>query len=297
MYYFDIGSSTIKLYEYKKELILIEEKSIMFKKGFSEEGIKEENLGKMMEFIQEVKEKYDLNKNNTEIYATGIWRKIPISQLKKVKEKFSKLTLEFNVISHDKENYYFEKAMEGTYNNRVMMVNMGGKTTELVIFNNDKVENRVNLTIGVSDVFDKFPNINELDSGIQKEDIISSLEKSIPEDINFNCDIAIHTGGELRFQKLVKYNLQPNKFFDDGIHKVYVTYEDFANKNDELLNKTTLTELRNLMPTNPDWMNGAKAGIVLGEAIFRKANIKNIIPSDLNLINGVIKEEETCKKY
>ena len=35
MYYFDIGSSTIKLYEYKNELILIEEKSIMFKKGFS----------------------------------------------------------------------------------------------------------------------------------------------------------------------------------------------------------------------------------------------------------------------
>lgn len=291
MYYFDIGSSTIKLYEYKKELSLIEEKSIMFKRGFSEDGIQEENIEKMMAFIKEVKEKYNLNKNNTEIYATGIWRKIPTSQLKKVKEKFNKLTLEFNIISHDKENYYFEKAMQGTYNNRVMMVNMGGKTTELVIFNNDKVENRVNLTVGVSDVFDKHPNINELDSGISKEEIINYLENLIPEDINFNCDIAIHTGGELRFQKLVKYNLQPNKFFDDGIHKVYVTYEDFDKKNEELLNKTTLDELRSLMPTNPDWMNGAKAGVMLGEAIFRKANIKNIIPSDLNLINGVIKEK------
>lgn len=291
MYYFDIGSSTIKLYEYKKELSLIEEKSIMFKRGFSEDGIQEENIEKMMAFIKEVKEKYNLNKNNTEIYATGIWRKIPTSQLKKVKEKFNKLTLEFNIISHDKENYYFEKAMQGTYNNRVMMVNMGGKTTELVIFNNDKVENRVNLTVGVSDVFDKYPNINELDSGISKEEVINYLENLISEDINFNCDIAIHTGGELRFQKLVKYNLQPNKFFDDGIHKVYVTYEDFDKKNEELLNKTSIDELRGLMPTNPDWMNGAKAGIMLGEAIFRKANIKNIIPSDLNLINGVIKEK------
>ena len=291
MYYFDIGSSTIKLYEYKKELSLIEEKSIMFKRGFSEDGIQEENIEKMMAFIKEVKEKYNLNKNNTEIYATGIWRKIPTSQLKKVKEKFNKLTLEFNIISHDKENYYFEKAMQGTYNNRVMMVNMGGKTTELVIFDNDTVENRVNLTVGVSDVFDKYPNINWLDSGISKEEVINYLENLISEDINFNCDIAIHTGGELRFQKLVKYNLQPNKFFDDGIHKVYVTYEDFDKKNEELLNKTTLDELRSLMPTNPDWMNGAKAGIMLGEAIFRKANIKNIIPSDLNLINGVIKEK------
>ena len=283
MYYFDIGSSTIKLYEYKNELTLI--------KGFSEEGIQEENKEKMMAFIKEVKEKYNLDKNNTEIYATGIWRKIPNEQLANIEARFNELDLEFNVISHDKENYYFEKAMQGTYNNRVMMVNMGGKTTELVIFDNDTVENRVNLTVGVSDVFDKYPNINELDSGISKEEVINYLENLISEDINFNCDIAIHTGGELRFQKLVKYNLQPNKFFDDGIHKVYVTYEDFDKKNEELLNKTTLDELRSLMPTNPDWMNGAKAGIMLGEAIFRKANIKNIIPSDLNLINGVIKEK------
>ena len=279
MYYFDIGSSTIKLYEYKKELSLIEEKSIMFKRGFSEDGIQEENIEKMMD------------KNNTEIYATGIWRKIPNEQLANIETRFNELDLKFNVISHDKENYYFEKAMQGVYNNRVMMVNMGGKTTELVIFDNDTVENRVNLTVGVSDVFDKYPNINELDSGISKEEVINYLENLISEDINFNCDIAIHTGGELRFQKLVKYNLQPNKFFDDGIHKVYVTYEDFDKKNEELLNKTTLDELRSLMPTNPDWMNGAKAGVMLGEAIFRKANIKNIIPSDLNLINGVIKEE------
>ena len=290
MYYFDIGSSTIKLYEYKKELSLIEEKSIMFKRGFSEDGIQEENIEKMMAFIKEVKEKYNLDKNNTEIYATGIWRKIPNEQLANIETRFNELDLKFNVISHDKENYYFEKAMQGVYNNRVMMVNMGGKTTELVIFDNDTVENRVNLTVGVSDVFDKYPNINELDSGISKEEVINYLENLISEDINFNCDIAIHTGGELRFQKLVKYNLQPNKFFDDGIHKVYVTYEDFDKKNEELLNKTTLDELRSLMPTNPDWMNGAKAGVMLGEAIFRKANIKNIIPSDLNLINGVIND-------
>lgn len=295
MYYFDIGSSTIKLYEYKNKLDLIEENSIMFKKGFSEAGIQEANIEKMMYFIKLVKEKYNLSVENTEIFATGIWRKVPTSQLKKVKEKFNKLDLEFNVISHEKENYYFEKAMQGTYNNRVMMVNMGGKTTELVVFNNDKVENRVNLNVGVADVFDKYPNINDLNTDISKEEVLNYLEGLIIENINFNCDIAIHTGGELRFQKLVKYNLQPNKFFDDGIHKEYVTYEDFDKKNDEILTKTALDELRSLMPTNPAWMDGAKAGIMLGQAIFKKANIKIIVPSDLNLINGVVKEE-LCSK-
>ena len=291
MYYFDIGSSTVKLYEYKTELKLIEEKSIMFKKGFSEEGILKENIDKLLEFIKKVEEKYNLSDKNTKIFATGVWRKIPNIQLEDVRMSFKQINLDFNVITHEKENYYFEKAMQGNYHNRVMMVNMGGKTTELVIFNDDKVENRVNLNVGVSDVFDKFKNINELHSGITKEEVINYIETLIPENIDFNCDIAIHTGGELRFQKLVKYNLQENKFFEDGIHKEYVTYEDFDKKNNEILKNTSLEELRSLMPSNPDWMNGAKAGVLLGETIFKKANIKYIIPSDLNLINGVVKEE------
>lgn len=62
-----------------------------------------------MAFIKEVKEKYNLDKNNTEIYATGIWRKIPNEQLANIEARFNELDLEFNVISHDKENYYFEK--------------------------------------------------------------------------------------------------------------------------------------------------------------------------------------------
>ena len=291
MYYFDIGSSTVKLYEYKTELKLIEEKSIMFKKGFSEEGILKENIDKLLEFIKKVEEKYNLSDKNTKIFATGVWRKIPNIQLEDVRMSFKQINLDFNVITHEKENYYFEKAMQGNYHNRVMMVNMGGKTTELVIFNDDKVENRVNLNVGVSDIFDKFKDINELNSGITKEEVINYLETLIPENIDFNCDIAIHTGGELRFQKLVKYNLQENKFFEDGIHKEYVTYEDFDKKNNEILKNTSLEELRSLMPSNPDWMNGAKAGVLLGETIFKKANIKYIIPSDLNLINGVVKEE------
>lgn len=292
MYYFDIGSSTVKLYEYKTELKLIEEKSIMFKKGFSEDGIIKENIDKLLEFIKKVEEKYNLSDKNTKIFATGVWRKIPNIQLEDVKMSFKQINLDFNVITHEKENYYFEKAMQGNYHNRVMMVNMGGKTTELVIFNDDKVENRVNLNVGVSDVFDKFKNINELNSGITKEEVINYLGTLISENIDFNCDIAVHTGGELRFQKLVEYNLQENKFFDDGIHKEYVTYEDFSKKNNEILKNTSLDELRSLMPSNPDWMNGAKAGVLLGETIFKKANIKYIIPSDLNLINGVVKEKD-----
>lgn len=45
------------------------------------------------------------------------------------------------------------------------------------------------------------------------------------------------------------------------------------------------------MLSNKKWMEGAKAGAILAQAIFKKANIKYIIPSDLNIINGILKEE------
>ena len=290
-FYMDIGSSTIKLYKYNTELKQIREKSILFKKNYTEEGINKEHLQELIGFIQLIQEEYSLNNENTEIYATGIWRKIPDKQLQEVKNKFQEQNLFFNVITHEQENDYFEKAMHGDYNNkRVMMVNMGGKTTELVIFANNQVEKKVNLDIGVGDINEAFPKINEVSCHIKQEEIIDYILNRIKNvNINYNCEIAIHTGGELRFQKLVKYNLQKNEFFKDGIHKLYVTYEDFDKKNKELLYNTKLEDLYKLLPENPKWMDGAKAGAILGQAIFKKANIKYIIPSDLNLIHGVIK--------
>ena len=295
-FYFDIGSSTIKLYKYIKELEQIKEKSIPFKKNYTENGVNIDHINELMKFMKQLKEEYHLNRENTQIYPTGIWRNIPEKQLKEIQNEFLKLDLIFYVISHEEENNYFEKAMYGNYNNkRIMMVNMGGKTTELVIFSNNKVEKKINLDIGVGDVNEHFPQINDIDSNLKQEEIINYIINKLKDiNIDFNCEIAIHTGGELRFQKLVTYKLQENKFFNDGIHKLYVTYEDFDKKNKELLYNTKLEELHNLLPENPKWMDGAKAGIMLGQAIFKKANIKYIIPSDLNLIHGVIKEEYKC---
>jgi len=51
-----------------------------------------------------------------------------------------------------------------------------------------------------------------------------------------------------------------------------------------------MDDLRALMPQNPNWMSGARPGAVFPMAIFNLCNINIIVPSDLNLINGVIKD-------
>ena len=70
-----------------------------------------------------------------------------------------------------------------------------------------------------------------------------------------------------------------------------ITFDDFVKANYKIFFEMTLQDLYDLMPHNPKWMDGARPGAVLPQAIFERCNIKIIVPSDMNLINGVVKEE------
>lgn len=292
-YYIDLGSSTIKTYECENDVPnLIEEKTILFKEYFSEEGISTKNYRELMIYMRQLVLKYQLNASNCNIYATGIWRKISKEQYEMLKSDFNEIGIKFNVISAEEETFNFEKAMQGIYDNkRVLMVNMGGKTTELIVYDKGNVAKRTSLNIGVAEILNNFPEINDENNNLKIEDVLDyALEIIKDEEIDFECDCGIFTGGELRFQKLVKYNLIPNKIFNDEIHEYMISYEDLAKKNKELLESITIEDLYLLMPSNKKWMDGAKAGAILAQAIFKKANINYIIPSDLNIINGIIKD-------
>lgn len=293
-YYIDLGSSTIKTYEYLEKLNLIEEHSIYFKNNFdNEKGICDENKKSLYEYFKGLKEKYDLKYEHTYIYATGIFRNIPYNQKIELVKKFNDFfDLHFSVISHGIENYYLGKAMEGDYNNKkVMIINMGGKTTEIVTINKGAITERYNLKVGVAELLNNFPEVNDKYSSVKIEDMVTFVKdciKGVDFDTDYDC--AVFTGGELRFEKLTKYNLVKNDLFNDGIHDYMVSIEDFIKGNNRIFFDMTLEDLYDLMPNNPKWMDGARAGAVLPQAIFEKANIKVIIPSDLNLINGVIKD-------
>lgn len=294
-YYIDLGSNVIKIYECENEKIsLIEEKDILFQENFDEEeGISRKKYRELMLYLKQLIDNYKLNKENCNIYATGIWRKIPNEQFETLKADFNDKGLKFNIISKDEEKFYFEKAVQGIYNSkRILMVNIGSKQTELLVYDKANIINRKTLNIGVTEIVNNFPTINEKSNDLKKEDIINYvLEVINKENIDFLCDCGVFTGGELRFQKLVKYNLVPNAMFNDNIHEYMISFKDFEKKNKELLNKISLQDLYILMPNNKSWLEGSKAAAILAEAIFKKANVEYIIPSDLNIINGIAKQE------
>lgn len=293
-YYIDQGSSTIKVYEYDIQLKLLEEHSIYLKNGFTDEqGISNENKALLFAYYSEIKNKYNMNYINTNIFATGIFRNLNKNQQKDIIKDFNdKFDLHFNIISHGIENYYLGKAMDNDYQGKkVMIINMGGKTTELVTFKDNKIIDRKNLKVGVADLLSEFPKSNDEYSSVKIEDVVAFVRTKI-EDVPFDrdYDCAIFTGGEERFEKLTGYNLAPNNIFNDGIHNYMVSMEDFIKGNNKIFFEISLKELYDMMPQNPKWMDGARLGAILPQAIFEKANIKYVIPSDLNLINGVIND-------
>lgn len=295
-YYIDLGSSTIKVYVYEEKLTLLEEHSIYFKNDFSKElGISESNKKELFTYFTELKEKYGFLYENTHIFVTGIFRELTYEKKQELVKEFNdQLDLHFNIISHGIENYYLGKATENNYNNKkVMIINMGGKTTELVTFQEGKITDRKNLVVGVADLMNNFPQVNESLSACSIEemnDFVKEKLAGIHFDQDYDC--AIFTGGEERFEKLTQFNLEENDLFDDGIHKYKVSYEDYVKGTEKVFfdEKYTLEKLYELMPGNPKWMDGARPGAIIPLAIFDLAHIKTIIPSDVNLIHGVIND-------
>ena len=272
----------------------MEEHSIYFKNDFdAEKGISKNNLKELCDYFKEIKSKYDLKYYNTNIFVTGIFRNLIQERKQELVKLFNdKFDLHFNIISHGIENYYLAKAMENDYNNKkVLIINMGGKTTELVTFVGTKITDTKNLTTGVADLLNKFDKVNEKYSGNSVEEMEKFVEdklSSISLDKDYDC--AIFTGGEERFELLTGFNLINNTLFNDNIHKYMLSLEDYIKGTKKVFNEISIEELYALMPNNPKWMDGARSGAIIPLVLFKLANVKWIIPSDLNLINGVIND-------
>ena len=73
-----------------------------------------------------------------------------------------KFDLHFNIISHGIENYYLGKAMQNDYNDKkVLIINMGGKTTELVTFVGKDITGTKNINVGVAELLNNFDKVND----------------------------------------------------------------------------------------------------------------------------------------
>ena len=291
----DVGSSTVKAYKVLPKpngVELFLHRSIPFKKEFdSEKGISEDNKKEFFELIDVIKEK---NKEaEIRVYATAIFRKLSATaRVAFVDEFFRRTGLFFNVVSQDLENFYLEVALMGkcSLEQPVLLMNIGGASTELVVMYGREAIERQGIDFGVGTIISEFSGINESVSQKKIEEVIQFAKSQLPE-LSNNPKISSYTGGELNYMKLAQYPVVKNNLFSDNDHPVLISIKDFSERNKDIFEKVTLQELESLMPENPKWMHGARGCSAIAQAICEKYSLEIIVPSNSNTINGVARQE------
>ncbi len=181
-------------------------------------------------------------------------------------------------------------ALVGRYKGKgkVLLINIGGGSTELIVMKNKKSIEVKNIDLGVGNILSQFPQINNGKGKVPLNEVKMFIDKKLPV-LKSEVETAFYSGGELNYMQLAKYKLRENNLFKDDDHPSYILLKDFAKRNIEIFNDVYVKDLEKLMPENPTWMHGARTCSVIAQAICEKYGVKIIIPSNSNLINGVVR--------
>ena len=291
--YIDIGSSTVKVYGAGSDgAVLKETKSLPFKNEFSPEvGLSEKMKQELIDYVNRAKDK--CKPVRVKVFATAIFRRLTGAAYHRLADDFFEQTgAYFNVVSHELESFYLEKALSSEYTGGVplLLINIGGGSTELIVKEAGEVVDRYNLEVGVGTVLNDFPFLNEAYSKHTLREVVDSISKQLP-DTKPATPVAIYNGGELTYMRLAGYKLATNDIFSDLAHPCVISSGDFAARNEEIYQKISIKELENLMPDDPLWMHGARACSAIAQAIVEKFQVEKLVPSDSNMIDGAIKQE------
>lgn len=289
----DIGSSTIKVYSKDdNDLEKLFERTIDFKSDVKSEGkISEKNKKELFETFKSLAKQFPDAKIET--YATSVFRELDRQEKAELIDGFFENTgIYFNIISHDLENFYLQKALAGKYKGKkpILLINIGGGSTELVILVGDEAIETHNINLGVGTILKEYSTINQQISKISLSKLVENIKKELPV-LENRVDTAIYSGGELRYMQLANYKLEKNSIFRDKNHPKMISSKNFQSKNKIIFSDTKLEELEKLMPENPKWMHGARACSAIAQAIVEKYKVKSIIPSNSNLIDGVSRQK------
>ncbi len=291
--YIDIGSSTVKIYTIGEDgVVLRETKSLPFKKEIDPElGLSENIKQQLIDYINYAKSEYDSER--VKVFATAIFRKLStIARRQLIDDFFEQTGLFLVIVEHDLEGFFLEQALSSEYTTDapLLLINIGGGSTELAVKDRGEVVERYNLEIGVGTVLQDFPFLNEQVSRHDLRKVVDSIRQKLPSP-KLKTPVAIYNGGELTYMKLVGYDLQPNNIFNDTDHPSFITPADFVAKNEEVYQKITITDLEKLMPNDPMWMHGARACSAIAQAVVEQFSVEKLVPSDSNMIHGVAKQE------
>lgn len=282
----EIGSNNTKTHVYEGDSLVYENNTtIEFKKNYKMQNkIQESDLEKLYEVIENALKYTD----NVHIYGCSIFRNITKEELEEINKEIEKrFNLNIEVVSQEDEAKY---TAIGCYNNINYSGNMcifigGGGSIELIFVNDKKIIDKKYYNFGVVDVTNKFTSLKDDIPTCTFEEVYNYIDELI-NDINIKADLLILAGGDhLYWYNNAKYELKENTLYENENQKYMLTREMSDNYDQNAL-VTSLDKIRQ-NSDNPLWFDCSRAMKVITNLISHKVDAKYIIPTKINMEDGI----------
>lgn len=141
---------------------------------------------------------------------------------------------------------------------------------------------------GVVDVTNHFPSLKD-DYNTCSFEEVSHYVSSLIGDLPHSCDVLILSGGDhLYWYNNARYELGENTLYQSEKQKYMITTAQ-SDKYDHDALKTSLNRIRE-NSDNPLWFDGSRAMKVITNTISHKIDAKYIIPTKINMEDGLIEK-------
>ena len=283
----EIGSNNTKTHIYEDEKLVYENTTtIEFKKNYKiENKINDNDVNLLYNVINNA-----LNyTKNINIYGCSIFRNISKEELKEINNQLNyKYGLKIEVVSQEDEANY---TALGCYNDidykgNIFVFIGGGGSTELIFVNNKKIIDKKYYNFGVVDITNKFDTLKNDIPDCSFNDVYNYVSELI-NDINIKADVLILAGGDhLYWYNNAEYKLLDNTLYKNDKQKYMIT-ANMSDNYDRNALETSLDRIRE-NSDNPKWFDGSRAMKVINNMILHKIDAKYIIPTKINMEDGLI---------
>lgn len=285
----EIGSNNTKVHVYENEQSVFDSTTtIEFKRNYQlNKCLAETDLEKLYQVIEKSL-KYT---KNIYLFGCSIFRKLSSDELNKVNTYLKKTyQVEIQVVSQEDEAIYtaYGCYADISYNKDLCVFIGGGGSIELLFVRDHKIFDQRYYDFGVVDVTNTFPSLKE-DYNTCTFEEVSNYVSSLLGDFSLKADVLILAGGDhLYWYNNACYELEENILYSSKNQKYMLTIEKSDQYDYDAL-QNSLNRIRE-NSDNPLWFDGSRAMKVITNVISHKIHAKYIIPTKINMEDGIAKK-------
>ena len=282
----EIGSNNTKTHVYEDgKTIYDNNTTIEFKANYKKNNkIEDADLESLYKVIETAKE----HTENIHIYGCSIFRNLSQEELDEINNTIDeKYGFKIEVVSQEDEAKYTAMGCYSNidYDGTICVFIGGGGSTELLFVNNKEIIDKKYYNFGVVDVTSKFETLKEDIPTCTFDEVYDYID-SLVNDINVKADVLILAGGDhFYWYNNAGYELLENTLYKNENQKYMITKE-MSDKYDRDALVTSMDRIRS-NSDNPKWFDGSRAMKVITNLISNKIDAKYIIPTRINMEDGL----------